>query len=261
MGGIRTTEGWAPNEATERIMARVRFQDFVRGIDWDDAIRRLHPPPMPDYVRSSIHGLEGGYGTPLAAESWDPVVTQIFAEYYESEDGRRDAFTARARTVPASILDGACGTGESARAWRRRFPDARIVAFDVSPYMAAAAERKLADDAGVEVRCLDAECIPYGDCSFDLVTASLLFHEVPREVSPTLLAEMFRVCAPGGEIAVMEPYEVGGRTLDPIPFPEPYLKDYLSTDWDAAFAAAGFIDLDVEESGEGWIRVGRKPYA
>jgi len=261
MSGIRTTEGWVPNPATERIMSRVRLEDFVKEIDWDEATWRLSSPPMPDYVQSSIHGLEGGYGTPLAAESWDPVVKEIFAEYFDSEPAQRDRFTARARTAPATILDAACGTGESTLAWRRRFPDADITAFDVSPYMAAVAERKLADDRRVHVRSLDIEHLPFPDGSFDLVTASLLFHELPATVSPRVLAELFRVCAPGAEIAVMEPYEVGGRTLSPIPFPEPYLKDFLSTNWDDAFRDAGFIDLDVWTYGEGWVRTARKPSA
>ena len=65
---------------------------------------------------------------------------------------------------------------------------------------------------------------------------------------------MRRVLAPGGVIAVMEPYDVDGRTLHPIPFPEPYLKDYLTTDWDAAFEAAGFRDVECTQYGEGWIR-------
>ena len=60
---VKTTEGWVPNEATARIGARVRTEDIVQDIDWDPAVMRLSPPPMPDYVRSSIHGLEGGYST------------------------------------------------------------------------------------------------------------------------------------------------------------------------------------------------------
>lgn len=255
MSGIRTTEGWVPNDATERIFSRVDATAFVDDIDWDEAVRRLSPPPMPDYVRSQIHGIEGGYGTQWAAATWDPVVKEIFAEYYGSEEEVRDAFCADATTAPDRILDVACGTGESTRAWRRRFPGAAIVAFDVSPYMAAVAERKLMEDRRIEVRALDAEHLPFPDASFDLVTASLLFHELPREVSPRVLAEMRRVLRPGGEIAVIEPYEVGGEALRPIPFPEPYLKDYLSTDWDEAFARAGFTGVRVRSNGNGWSRV------
>src|SRR5207244_6653790 len=103
-------------------------------------------------------------------------------------------------------------------------------------------------------RCLHVEALPFDDGSFELVTASLLFHELPDDVAPKVLREMRRVCRPGGEIAVMETYRVGGRALKPIPFPEPYLKDYLATDWDVAFRAAGFGAVQTLEYGEGWIR-------
>lgn len=251
---VKTTEGWTPNAATERIGARVRWEDVVQDIDWEQAILRLGAPPMPDYVRSSIHGIEGGYATPMAAATWDPVVKEIFAEYFESEASQRDLLCGQVSSRPARLLDVACGTGESTLAWRRRFPKARITAVDVSPYMLAVAERKLADDRDIEVRCVNAERMPFADGSFDLVTASLLFHEVPEEVSPVILGEMRRVCRAGGEIAVMEPYQVGGNALKPIPFPEPYLKDYLQTDWDQRFKAAGFAGVETVEYGEGWIR-------
>jgi ubiquinone/menaquinone biosynthesis C-methylase UbiE len=253
---VKTTEGWVPNEVTTRIGARVKLEDVVQDIDWDLAIMRLSPPPMPDYVRSSIHGLAGGYSTPVAAATWDPVVKEIFAEYYESEETERDEFCSQATSFPRRILDVACGTGESTLAWRRRFPKAEITAIDVSPYMLALAERKLAADRMIEVRCLNAEELPLADGSFDLVSASLLFHEVPENVAPRILREMRRVCRPGGEIAVMEPYRVGGRALKPIPFPEPYLKDYLATDWDVAFKAAGFGAVQTVEYENGWSRTG-----
>ena len=251
---IKTTDGWVPTEATERISARVRWEDIVQDIDWDQAVLRLAAPKMPDYVKSSIHGLEGGYSMPIAAATWDPVVTEIFAEYFESEDVQRDLLTAQVDSIPLRILDVACGTGESTLAWRRRFPRAQITALDVSPYMLAVAEKKLADDRNVEVRCLNAEHLPFKDDSFDLVTASLLFHELPEDVSPVILNELRRVCRPGGEIAVMEPFQVGGKALKPIAFPEPYLKDFLGTDWDVAFKAAGFGAVQTLEYGEGWIR-------
>lgn len=258
MAAIRTTEGWVPNPATERIMSRVRFEDFVQDIDWEDARRRFAGPPIPEYVRSSIHGIAGGYGQKAAAETWDAVVSEIFQEYLGAEQDYRDRLPAAIGTGPATVLDVACGTGESTLAWRRRFPDARVAAFDVSPYMVAVAERKLAGQPGVTLRCADAERIPEPDDSFDVVTASLLFHELPDEAATQVLAEMHRVCAPGGEIAVMEPYQVGGRTLKPIPFPEPYLKEFLARDWDQAFAAAGFTGVCATPTGEGWIRVARK---
>lgn len=261
MSAIRTTEGWVPNEATTRIMGRVRTEEFVADIDWDEAFRRFGSPEIPGYVRSSIHGLEGGYGTPFAAATWDAVVREIFREYVGEEVAYRDLLPALVTGEPRRVLDVACGTGESTLAWHRRFMEASVVALDVSPYMLAVAERKVAGIPRIEVRCANAEALPFEDASFDCVTASLLFHELPEDVPPGVLAEMCRVLRPGGEVALLEPYRQGGRLLRPIPFPEPYLKDFLGTDWDAALSRAGFEDVRALENEDGWVRAARRPAA
>jgi SAM-dependent methyltransferase len=257
---IRTTEGWVPNEATNRIMSRVDTADFLLELDWEKEIRRFAPlPEIPNYVRSSIHGIEGGYGTGFAAGTWDGVVKEIFNEYIGEEQPYRDLLphTLPIQVTPMRILDVAAGTGESTLAWHRRFPDAHITALDVSPFMLVAAERKLRSIPLIDVKCANAEELPFEDGTFDVVTASLLFHELPADVSPRVLAEMRRVVKPGGWIAVVEPYQVGAKILKPIPFPEPYLKDFLSTDWNEAFRAAGFDDVRVFDHENGWMRSAR----
>ena len=67
---------------------------------------------------------------------------------------------------------------------------------------------------------------------------------------------MRRVVRPDGWIAWSSRIGSAAR-LKPIPFPEPYLRDYSQTDWDEAFRAAGFTDGGVAENANGWIRVGR----
>ena len=255
---IRTTDGWVPNDATNRIMGRVEASEFLLDLDWDKEIQRFAPlPEIPNYVRSSIHGLEGGYGAPFSAATWDGVVKEIFAEYLGDEAPYRELLPDSIPVVPSRVLDVACGTGESTLAWHRRFPEADITAVDVSPYMLVVAERKTRDIDNVDVRCVNAEALPFEDASFDVVTASLLFHELPSDVSPRVLSEMRRVVTSEGWIVVAEPYRVGGAALKPIPFPEPYLRDYLQTDWDEAFRAAGFTHVGVVENSNGWIRVAR----
>ncbi|MFY9588060.1 MAG: class I SAM-dependent methyltransferase [Actinomycetota bacterium] len=255
---IRTTEGWVPNDATNRIFGRVDQSAFVMDVDWEKEIQRFAPlPEIPNYVRSSIHGLEGGYGAPFSAATWDAVVKEIFTEYIGDEQEYRESLAGLVTSAPGTVLDVACGTGESTLAWHRRFPEADIIGVDVSPYMLVVAERKTREFDNVAVRCANAEQLPFEDDSFDAVTASLLFHELPADVSPRVLAEMHRVVRPGGQIAVVEPYRVGAPVLKPIPFPEPYLRDFLQTDWDEAFRNAGFTDVKVVEHENGWMRTAR----
>ena len=255
---IRTTEGWQPNDATNRIMGRVDTGSFLLDLDWESEIKRFAPlPEIPAYVKSSIHGLEGGYGTSFSAATWDGVVKEIFGEYFGEESEYREMLPTVITGSPGTVLDVACGTGESTLGWHRRFPHADIIGVDVSPYMLVVAERKTRELENVDVRAANAEALPFEDGSFEVVTASLLFHEVPSDVSPVILREMRRVVVDGGWIAVAEPYRVGSASLKPIPFPEPYLKDYLETDWDEAFSDAGFTDVGVIELDNGWVRAGR----
>ena len=255
---IRTTEGWVPNEATNRIMGRVDAGAFLQDVDWEAEIQRFAPlPEIPNYVRSSIHGLEGGYGTSFSAATWDAVVKEIFNEYIGEEQSYRELLPSAVPITPLRVLDVGCGTGESTLAWHRRFPEAHISAIDVSPYMLVVAEQKMRGEPLIDVRCANAESLPFEDASFDVVTASLLFHELPADVSPRVLSEMRRVVKPDGWIAVVEPYRVGAPVLKPIPFPEPYLKDYLQTDWDDEFRAAGFTDIRVIDHQNGWMRAAR----
>src|SRR5688572_15691450 len=88
---VRTTEGWVPNEATNRILGRVDQNAFLLDVDWEKEIQRFAPlPELPNYVRSSIHGLPGGYAEPSAAATWDPVVKEIFTEYLGDEHEYRE---------------------------------------------------------------------------------------------------------------------------------------------------------------------------
>ena len=254
---IRTTEGWVANDATNRLFERVVTENFL-DLDWETQIRRFAPlPEIPNYVRSSIHGIEGGYGIPFSAATWDPVVKEIFNEYIGEEQQYRETLASMVPITPMRVLDVACGTGESTLAWHRRFPEAHITALDVSPYMLVVAEGKTRSIPLIDVRCANAETLPFEDGMFDVVTASLLFHELPAAVSPRVLSEMRRVVRPGGYLAVVEPYTVGGPLLKPIPFPEPYLKDCLGTDWDDAFRAAGFTDVSTIGHENGWMRTAR----
>src|SRR5947209_1854377 len=109
---VRTTEGWVPNPATDRIMSRVRYEEFLLGLDWEQEIARFAPlPEIPPYVRSSIHGIEGGYSTSIAAATWDPIVEQIFAEYIGDERRYRDLLPQLVDGRPGRLLDVACRTG------------------------------------------------------------------------------------------------------------------------------------------------------
>jgi SAM-dependent methyltransferase len=104
-----------------------------------------------------------------------------------------------ARVLPQqSVLDVGCGTGVVALTAARL--GARVHGLDLAPALIEHAKKNAAL-AGVEIdfREGDAEALPYGNASFDVVLSQFGHMFAPRpEVA---IAEMLRVLKPGGTIA------------------------------------------------------------
>lgn len=131
----------------------------------------------------------------------------------------RRALTRLAPPTPGRpVLDVCTGTGDLAleldRAAKGRCP---VTGSDFVPEMLAiagkkAAKRKAADR--VTFVQADAQALPFPDDHFDLVTVSFGL----RNVTDTHkgLAEMARVAAPGGRVAVLEFSRPRGKVLGPL---------------------------------------------
>jgi demethylmenaquinone methyltransferase/2-methoxy-6-polyprenyl-1,4-benzoquinol methylase len=127
---------------------------------------------------------------------------------------RRNPRVAIAQSLPGGhreILDLGTGTGAVLRTLVRTHCEARVTGLDASPGMLAQAQKKLDRLARKRVACADTRLVcasaadlPFGDASFDAVTASLFFHELPPEVRAKAFDEAFRVLAPGGTMAVLD---------------------------------------------------------
>jgi SAM-dependent methyltransferase len=97
-----------------------------------------------------------------------------------------------------TVLDVACGTGVVARAaWDVVAPGGRVVGVDLNPAMLEVAREARPD---LEWLQGDAEDLPLSDAEFDvaLCQSALFFFADPGRA----LAEMARVVAPGGVIAL-----------------------------------------------------------
>lgn len=101
-----------------------------------------------------------------------------------------------------SVLDIAAGTGHIARplAAKTRY----VVALDLTPEMLRRGKAE-ADAAGIRnilFELGDAAHLPYLDASFDLVTSRFAVHHF--EDPKLQLAEMIRVCRPGGCVGIID---------------------------------------------------------
>jgi ubiquinone/menaquinone biosynthesis C-methylase UbiE len=223
---------------------------FYESIDWQQASDRLSNPQVqcPEYYSSqNFHSIEGGYLNISAAVSYDPITQYALPP---NETWVRQALIDAIQSKPRRILDLGCGTGSTTLMLKRAFPNAEVIGVDLSPYMLVVAEHK-AQQAGLEMqwRHGNAEQTGFPDASFDLLTASLLFHETPATVSGAILRECFRLLTIGGEVIILDGNQKTLRHTDWLTeiFEEPYIKDYAAGSTDAWMGAAGFGHVRTEE--------------
>ena len=127
---------------------------------------------------------------------------------------------------PLDVIDMGCGTGNLLFEAARRWPSARLVGLDASEGMLEVARRQAAalpDSARSRIKFVaaDAAAAPAPDASFDLVMTGFMIQQVTDRA--TAMAELFRICRPGGRVAIV------GWLKEPVPFgPEAALEDALA---------------------------------
>ena len=153
------------------------------------------------------------------------------------------------------VLDMGCGGGRHAFAVLRR--GARVVAFDASldeldgvRAMAAAMAAAGEVPAGGELLCVegDALALPFDDASFDRIIAAEVLEHIPDDRGA--IAELVRVLAPGGRIAVTVPSRFPERVnwlldSDYHDTPGGHVRVYAKTELEERLRDAG---LDVRGS-------------
>src|SRR3970282_1134405 len=139
-----------------------------------------------------------------------PVIEKVYRRYAKRYDfyfgalfqpGRK-AVIDRMRCRPGErILEVGVGTGLSLPLYP---PGAQVTGIDISEEMLARARARTARDALKQVTALlrmDAERMHFRDNSFDKVVAMYVVSVVPSPAR--LVAEMRRVCRPGGELYIV----------------------------------------------------------
>lgn len=159
------------------------------------------------------------------------------------------------------IADLGCGFGKSTWPLKQAFPDAEVFGVDLAaPCLELAAERAAARRLPIRFRQADACATGLEGGSFDLVTSTMLVHELPAEVLPTLLAEAARLLAPGGVLAFLDfqPTGDGFRDLAMREHSarnnEPFMAPMMGLDLAAAAREAGLAGARwtaFDERGEG----------
>jgi SAM-dependent methyltransferase len=209
---------------------------------------------VPDYARHEVHLQPGGYvGDELGGYLFHYGTTNF---YHGQNDQDQFHLGVAQRVEPPEgalqrIVDLGCGVGQLTVALKERFPQAEVHGVDVGAPMVRYAHRR-AVDLGVDVHFRQALAHRTGfeDGSVDLVTAYILFHEVPAQIAREIVAEAYRILRPGG---VFEVYDFKTPLVEPTPYyryvvwidheynKEPWSLEFMHSDFTATLEDAGFV--------------------
>ena len=216
---------------------------------------------MPRYTRGvDIHQHPGGlWSDPIAgvvyergARSTTPLAGPKHADLHQR-------FTEQIALLcqPVAILDMGCGFGKSTLPFARAFAGAQVEAVDLAaPCLKLAAG--MAAQAGLRnvryAQC-DASATRFGEGSFDLVTSTMLLHELPPPMVDKLLRESARVLRAGGWVAHLDflpqvqargdafaqfIHDGHGRRNN-----EPFMAPLAKMDLRSLLASLGFTDIQI----------------
>jgi ubiquinone/menaquinone biosynthesis C-methylase UbiE len=218
-------------------------------------VARLELDPdliAPDwYLDWDIHLQPGG----VARDALSARVYELGAKLVmmgENDDYRfHQLFTTTAAPARAykRIVDLGCGFGKSTWPWRQHFADAEVIGIDLSaPCLALAAEKADRLNLPITFRQAEATATGLADQSADLVTATMLVHEIPIDHLPKLMAEISRLLAPGGRVLILDFQPTGDAFRDLAMIEhgarnnEPFLPAMMAADWPAIADQAGLVD-------------------
>ncbi|NDJ16495.1 class I SAM-dependent methyltransferase [Myxacorys almedinensis] len=235
----------------------------LRDRNWSAEFDQVHNPDLayPEYYLRPFHAYtEGNMGWQPATEvevAAHAVHARIWKNGGIEGDSRlrqsyHEALKAQLSEAPNDIVDLGCSVGMSTFALQRTFPNAKVTGVDLSPYFLAVAhyrtqrrtETEFSDPTWVHAA---AESTGLPSAAFDLVSASLVFHELPRQAAIAILQEAKRLLRPGGHLAIMDMNPTSEIYAKMPPYiltllksTEPYLDEYFVLDLEAAIVEAGF---------------------
>jgi ubiquinone/menaquinone biosynthesis C-methylase UbiE len=187
-------------------------------------------------VHAKIWQDAGAQGDAMLRQSYHAVLQQYIA------------------SSPQAILDIGCSVGMSTFALQALYPQANVMGLDLSPYFLAIAqyrshqrETEHPSDRPPTWLHAAAESTGLPDASLDLISAHLLFHELPQTAAIAILQEARRLLRPGGHLAIMDmnPQSEIYAKMPPyiltlLKSTEPYLDEYFTLDLEKAIYNAGF---------------------
>lgn len=226
--------------------------------DWSPEFNQVNNPDLkyPEYYLRSFHAYEeGNLGWEPATEvevAAYAVHARIWPDAGKAGDPRlrqsfHDVLKAEIAEAPSAIVDLGCSVGMSTVALQETFPNSTVTGVDLSPYFLAVAKHRVGPRETLNWVHADAAATGLPAAAYDLVSACLLFHELPQSAAIDILREARRLLRPGGYLAIMDmnpKSEIYAKMppyiLTLLKSTEPYLDQYFALDLQRAIVEAGF---------------------
>jgi SAM-dependent methyltransferase len=251
--------------------------DLAGWLDAPGAPERDPQVAEPDYYHGvAFHRTQGGWtGHPeMGFVHSELIFRRIIAASRPIDPiaQRRLAAQAAPRRDYRRIFEMGASSGWFTQALAETFPEAEIAGCDLAPEMLREAYR-IARRLGRSWRLYhaDAAHTREPDASQDLVASYIVFHELPQAAARDLLAETWRILAPGGDVLIADFAPLGQNDpLDELILHygtrdeggEPWVHEYLALDMPALLAELGFVDISARGIGpksHPWVVTARKP--
>lgn len=227
----------------------------------------------PDYYKQSFHAYDEGnlcWRAAFEAESATySMALRLWPEenltWQDAQDRMRGSFFEAidqyAPTLVKDVLDMGCSVGVSTQAVHAHYANKqaqyppRTVGLDLSPYMLSVAQ--LRNEAGDITQWVHAKAEDTGfpNESFDVISIQSVFHEMPRNISRSVIQEAQRLLRSGGCLAIFDsnPQSAAIQNLPPALFTlmkstEPWSDDYYTFNVEAALQDSGFTSVVSQET-------------
>lgn len=246
-----------------------------RAAEWESDLAAVRNSQLqyPDYYLTSFHAYEEGNLGWLPAMEVEVAAQAVHARIWPDAAAQgdtqlrqsyhkviTDVLTPELAQPPSAIVDLGCGVGMSTLALQQTFPAANVTGVDLSPYFLAVAQHRLSTltqgpalepalkrAPNIVWQHAAAEATGLPTAAYDLVSACLVFHELPQSAAIAIIQEARRLLQPGGHLAIMD-MNPGSEVFTKMPpfvltllkSTEPYLDQYFALPFAAVLAEAGF---------------------
>ena len=209
----------------------------------------LRPPTY--WTGHDIHQHPGGLAGELAGFIYQEA-TGSGGVVGQPQMHDRFAQAALAGRAPIRILDLGCGYGRSAWAFAEAAPGASVVGVDLSESCLRLASSQTPPALRSRIRFVQADAAgTLPDGPFDLVTSTMLLHELPDAARRAVIGRAAEVLAPGGaavHLDFLPPADTLLRLLydgHSLRNNEPFMRDLAGADLDAEHRSAGFGPVQI----------------